>query len=194
MVGFNRRYSPFTLEAIRLRRTVSEPIALILTVNAGSIPGTHWTQDRSVGGGRLIGEACHFIDLARCLVGVPIADVLSVGLGAKRIDDRVSIMLKFIDGSVATVHYLANGHRSFPKERIEMFCAGRVLQIDNFRRMRGWGWDGFSGLRRWRQDKGQDACAAAFVSAVRSGGPAPIDIDELLEVSRVTVEAAESLR
>jgi predicted dehydrogenase len=197
MVGFNRRFSPFTLEALRLLRSIAEPIALIITVNAGAIPATHWTQDPAVGGGRLVGEACHFIDLARCLVGAPIVEVLPVGLGGGAggnvTDDRVSMILKYADGSVATVHYLANGHRSFPKERIEIFGAGRILQIDNFRRMRGWGWNGYAGLRRWRQDKGQGACAAAFVSAIRSGGPAPIEFDELLEVSRVTVDAAESL-
>jgi len=197
MVGFNRRFSPFTVEALRLRRAVSEPISVIATVNAGAIPLSHWTQDRAVGGGRLLGEACHFVDLARHLVGAPVAGVLSVALGCKSrgvlADDRATIVIKFDDGSVATVHYLANGHSSFPKERIEIFCAGRILQIDNFRRLRGWGWRGFRGLRRWRQDKGQDACVDAFVTAIRNGGPSPIGFEELMEVSRTTLEAAESV-
>ncbi len=198
MVGFNRRFSPFVVEAVRLRRTIGEPIAIVMTVNAGAIPATHWTQDHEVGGGRLIGEASHFIDLSRHIVGARIVDVRAVGLGGGAAgpltDDRVSVTMKFADGSVATVHYLANGHRSFPKERVEIFCGGRVLQIDNFRSLHCFGWAGTSGLRRWRQDKGQQACATAFIDALRRGGTAPMDFDELLEVSRVTVEAAESLR
>jgi predicted dehydrogenase len=92
------------------------------------------------------------------------------------------------NGSVGTIHYLANGDKGFPKERLEVFCAGRVLQLDNFRALRGWGWKGFSRMNLWRQDKGQAACARAFVEAVREGGPSPIPADEVLEVSRVSIE------
>jgi hypothetical protein len=88
------------------------------------------------------------------------------------------------------VHYLANGHKSFPKERLEVFCAGRVLQLDNFRRLQGFGWPGFRKMNLWRQDKGQAACAAQFLRAVEAGGPSPISLDEILEVSRVTIELA----
>jgi hypothetical protein len=101
-------------------------------------------------------------------------------------------MLVFADGSIGTVHYLSNGHRAFPKERLEVFAAGRVLQLDNFRRLKAYGWPGFSSMNLWRQDKGQDACARAFVEAVRSGGPSPIPPDELLEVARVTIAVARS--
>ena len=94
----------------------------------------------------------------------------------------------------AVIHYLANGHASFPKERVEVFAGGRVLQLDNFRTLRGCGWPGFSAMRLWRQDKGQSACVAAFVDAVRDGGNAPIPIEELLEVSRVTVELGAAAR
>jgi len=109
-------------------------------------------------------------------------------------DDKISLMLEFADGSIAMVHYLANGDKGFPKERVEVFAAGRVLQLDNFRKMRGWGWNGFSKLKLWRQDKGQDAGAAAFVAAIGSGAPQPISASELFEVARVTIEAAEMLR
>jgi hypothetical protein len=95
----------------------------------------------------------------------------------------VALSLRFEDGSLGTIHYLANGHKGFPKERLEVFCAGRVLQLDNFRKLRGWGWPGFSRLQLLQQDKGQIACAQAFVATIRSGGPAPIAIDEVLEVS-----------
>lgn len=197
MVGFNRRFSPFAVEARRLRASVPGPVSVVITVNAGSIPASHWTQDRAVGGGRIIGEACHFIDLARFLVGAPIqgwqATAVGGGYAGATVDDCVGLLLRFGDGSTAAVQYLANGHRAFPKERVEVFGGGRILQIDNFRSLKGWGWKGFRGLRRWRQDKGQVACAKAFLDSVREGRPPPVDFDELVEVSRVTIEVAESL-
>ena len=107
--------------------------------------------------------------------------------------DSVSISLRFADGSLGTILYLANGSKAFPKERLEVFAAGRVLQLDNFRRLTGFGWPGFKKLNLWRQDKGQQACAAAFVQALRSGGPAPIPLQEILEVSRVTIEVAQAV-
>ena len=102
--------------------------------------------------------------------------------------------LRFADGSVAVVAYLANGHRSFPKERIEVFSGGRVLQLDNFRTLRGFGWTGFQTMRLWRQDKGNSACVRAFVKAVAEGTPSPIPADELFEVAQATLEAAAQLR
>jgi predicted dehydrogenase/threonine dehydrogenase-like Zn-dependent dehydrogenase len=194
MVGFNRRFSPQVTEMKSLLGTVTEPKGFIMTVNAGEIPADHWTQDRAVGGGRIIGEACHFIDLLRHLAGAPITghSVLALGRsgGGGGLADKVSIMLEFADGSVGTIHYLANGHKSFPKERLEVFAGGRILQLDNFRRLRGWGWKQIHNKRLWRQDKGQTACAFAFVEAVREGGPSPIAPDEILEVSRVSIEVA----
>jgi len=192
VVGFNRRFSPLVVKANALLAGVSEPKALVMTVNAGAIPPEHWTQDRAVGGGRIVGEACHFVDLLRHLVGHPIVATQAVALGRSPgmavSDDKVSIGLRFADGSIGTVHYLANGHKSFPKERLEIFAAGRVLQLDNFRVLRGYGWPGFRDLKLWRQDKGQKALAAAFVKAVETGGPPPIPFDELFEVTRVTLD------
>jgi predicted dehydrogenase len=176
---------------------VSGPRTFVVTVNAGPIPAAHWTQDASIGGGRIIGEACHFIDLVRYLAGSPIVSASAAAprhAGAAAPSDSAVITLQFEDGSLGTIAYLATGHKSFPKERVEVFAGGRVLQLDNFRRLRGFGWPGFSSMRLWRQDKGQKACAAAFVQAAASNGPAPIPFDELIEVSRVTITAAESLR
>jgi predicted dehydrogenase len=198
MVGFNRRFAPQIVLMKKLLAAVSEPKALVMTVNAGAIPAEHWTQDPNVGGGRIIGEACHFIDLMRFLVGSPVRDFGAVAMGGASgsavTQDRASITLCFADGSIGTIHYLTNGHRSFPKERLEVFGGGKVLQLDNFRRLSGYGWKGFSRMNLWRQDKGQDACAAAFVRAVASGGRAPIPFDEVVEVARVTIEVAEALR
>jgi predicted dehydrogenase/threonine dehydrogenase-like Zn-dependent dehydrogenase len=195
MVGFNRRFSPLTRRMQELLAGTSSPKSFIMTINAGRIPAEHWTQDPAIGGGRIVGEGCHFIDLLRFLAGAPISGwtVSQLRDSADRVPDKVSISLEFEDGSQGTIHYLANGHRSFPKERLEVFCAGKVLQLDNFRRLRGWGWKGFSGMRLWRQDKGQEACVAAFVDAIREGKPSPIPLDEILEVSRLSIEVQEAL-
>jgi predicted dehydrogenase len=192
MVGFTRRFSPHAVKAKALLSAVSEPKSFVMTVNAGAIPPAHWTQDKAIGGGRIVGEACHFVDLLRHLAGAPIARAQAATLGRhpalQVTDDKAALTLEFEDGSVGTIHYLANGDRSFPKERLEVFCAGRVLQLDNFRTLRGWGWRGFRKLGLWRQDKGQNACAAAFVAAVTQGQPAPIPRAEIFEVSRVSIE------
>jgi predicted dehydrogenase len=167
-------------------------------MNAGHIPADHWTQDRELGGGRIIGEACHYIDLLRFLVGAPIRSFTSSSLGAAPgvdvTEDKASITLTFEDGSMGTLHYFANGGKAFPKERIEAFGGDGVLQLDNFKRLKGFGWKGFKSQRLLSQDKGQKACVAAFVEAVRSGGPTPIPYEEIMEVARVSIDVAEALR
>jgi predicted dehydrogenase len=198
MVGFNRRFAPHVQRMKSLLAGVREPKVFVMTVNAGAIPAAHWTQDPVVGGGRIIGEGCHFIDLLRFLAGAPIAEVQATamgrGAGVAVPEDKVSFTLKFTNGSFGTVHYLANGDRSFPKERLEVFCAGRILQLDNFRKLRAYGWRGFAGMGLWRQDKGNRACVAAFVSAVRSGGASPIAFEELVETTQVSFRIAELIR
>ena len=190
MVGFNRRFAPQVVKIKNLLQGVTAPKALVMTVNAGAIPADHWTQDLTIGGGRIIGEACHFIDLLRFLADSPIVSWNRSTLAAS-LQDTVSLNLSFADGSIGSIHYFANGAKAFPKERLEIFTQGRVLQLDNYRKLTGFGWPGFKTMNLWRQDKGQKACAAAFVQALRQGGPAPIPVDEIFEVSRVTIELAE---
>ena len=190
MVGFNRRFAPQVQKINELLKGVTGPKSLVMTVNAGAIPAAHWTQDLEVGGGRIIGEACHFIDLLRFLAGSRIASHQVTEMDSQS-GDSVSISLKFEDGSLGVVHYLSNGSKAFPKERLEVFAAGRVLQLDNFRKLKGFGWPGFNKMNLWRQDKGQKACAAAFVKAISTGGPAPIPFDQILEVARVSIEVAK---
>lgn len=188
-VGFNRRFAPLCQHMKRQLAGVPGPKALVMTVNAGAIPADHWTQDHSVGGGRILGEACHFIDLLRHLTGSAItSSSASAMAGGTR--DTVSIQLTFGDGSIGSIHYLANGSKSFPKERLEVFAQGRILQLDNFRALRGFDWPGFTAQKLWRQDKGQRACAAAFVQAVRDPGSVMIPFEEIVEVSRVAIEVA----
>lgn len=191
MVGFNRRFAPQVQKMKGLLRSVVGPKTFVMTVNAGGIPANHWTQDREVGGGRIIGEACHFIDLLRFLVGAPITEWHRMSMDSAT-HDTVTLQLRFSDGSIGSVHYFANGSKSFPKERLEVFADGRVLQLDNYRKLRGFGWPGFTKMNLWQQDKGQRACAAAFVQAVVQMEQSPIPIDEILNVSRVVVEIAQA--
>jgi predicted dehydrogenase len=189
MVGFNRRFAPQVRKIHELLGGVVGPRSFVMTVNAGAIPVDHWTQDRAVGGGRIIGEGCHFIDLLRFLAGRAIVGVSACPMDVAQ-RDTVSIQLSFEDGSIGTVHYFANGPKAFPKERLEVFASGRVLQLDNFRRLRGFGWPGFRSMNLWSQDKGQAACARAFVRAVAAGDPSPIPLGEIIEVARASIRAA----
>jgi predicted dehydrogenase/threonine dehydrogenase-like Zn-dependent dehydrogenase len=190
MVGFNRRFSPQVRKVHDLLRGVVGPKSFVMTVNAGAIPAEHWTQDRATGGGRIIGEGCHFIDLLRHLAGAPIAAMSVVAMDAPQ-RDTVTISLGFADGSLGAIHYFANGSKSFPKERLEVFASGGVLQLDNFRKLYGYGWPGFRSMNLWRQDKGQRDCARAFVDAVAGRAAPPIPLDEVLEVARASIRAAE---
>lgn len=197
MTGFNRRFAPQVVRMKTLLAARAAPKSFVMTVNAGEIPPDHWTQDRAVGGGRIIGEGCHFVDLLRFLAGSAITRTHAFMIGehpgmAVR-DDKVTLVLSFVDGSLGTIHYLANGHRALAKERLEVFCGGSVLQLDNFRVLRGFGWPGFRRMNLWRQDKGNAACVAAFVEAVKSGGPSPIPFEETLEVTLSTFDAWDAL-
>ena len=187
MVGFNRRFAPH-VQQIKTLLAGTGPKSFVMTVNAGTLARDHWTRDREIGGGRIVGEACHFIDLLRYLAGSPIASKGRIGQDAA--NDTVTLNLTFEDGSIGTVHYFANGSRAFAKERLEVFADGRVLQLDNFRTLRGFGVRGFRRSALWRQDKGHQACAAAFLTAVRSGGPSPIPFEEIVEVSRTAIALA----
>lgn len=186
MVGFNRRFAPHVVKMKDLLQGAPGPKAMVMTVNAGAVPADHWIQDPERGGGRIVGEVCHFIDLLRFLAGAGIVSITVVGVSA----DTATISLAFADGSVGTVHYFANGHRSFPKERVEVFSGGRVLLLDNFRRLSGYGWPGFRAMRLWRQDKGHRGALKAFLDAVRQGQPSPIPPEEAIEVTRFTLQAA----
>ena len=196
MVGFNRRFSPHVArvkDALAGRR---EPLCMTATVNAGSLPAAHWARDPERGGGRIVGEACHLIDLLSHLAGSPVATVFAAmaGKGDAAREDAVTITLGFADGSIGTVHYFANGSRIYPKERLDVFSEGRVLAIENFRATRGYGARGFRALRTWRQDKGHRAEIAAFVARVASGGPPLIPFPSLLNVTRASFAAVESAR
>ena len=198
MVGYNRRFAPHAQRMKALLEPISSPKVFLMTMNAGAIPKDHWTQDPAVGGGRIVGEACHYIDLMRYLAGSKIKSFSATSIGGAETgtvtEDKASITLTFEDGSFGTIHYLANGGKAFPKERIEVFANDAVLQLDNFRKLEGFGWKGFRKDKLLRQDKGQSACTRAFVDAIKSGDPAPIPFDEIIEAARVSIEVASALR
>ena len=198
MVGYNRRFAPHVQKAKQLLENKKLPKTFNFVMNAGAIPSDHWTQDPNVGGGRIIGEACHYIDLMRYLAGSKIVSFNAIKIGdvdgVDIAEDKAIITLTFEDGSIGSIHYFANGGKAFPKERMEVFCDDAVLQIDNFRKLTGYGWAGFNKMKAWNQDKGQKQCAKAFMDAVRSGEKCPIPLEEILEVSKVSVKIAESLR
>jgi predicted dehydrogenase/threonine dehydrogenase-like Zn-dependent dehydrogenase len=151
MVGFNRRFAPQIQKMKHLLSGVSGAKSFIMTVNAGAIPIEHWTQDLETGGGRVVGEVCHFIDLLRFMADSPIKSWSREIMSAPT-KDTLSINLRFVDGSIGTIHYFANGSKAFPKERLEIFVDGRILQLDNYRKLTGFGWPGFRKLNLWSQD------------------------------------------
>lgn len=191
MVGFNRRFAPTTVDARQLMRSRVAPAAGVFFGNAGSIPAGHWTQDPLVGGGRIVGEACHYIDVLRHLVGAPIVAVTATAADVAT-SDVVSMGLQFDDGSIGTVHYLANGPKSLAKERVELLFDGKAVQIDNFRSLRAHGAKASRRLGE-RQRKGHTEQFAAFVDALSAGLPSPIPLDELVNVTEASFAAVESI-
>ncbi|MCZ6466401.1 MAG: Gfo/Idh/MocA family oxidoreductase, partial [Alphaproteobacteria bacterium] len=195
-VGFNRRFAPLAVTVRDRLRGTAGPRFVLLRVNAGSMAADHWVRASDEGGGRILGEVCHFVDLARFLIGAPIASVLAdTGEATGGISDDVTVTLRFADGSLATVAYTALGDMAFGKERIEAYAGGAVFTIDDFRTLvvAEDGRVASHGSRR-RQDKGFTGALKAFVGAVAAGGPAPVDEAEVVETSFATIAVLESLR
>jgi len=196
MVGFNRRFAPLARQLHEFIHETSEPFAASFRVNAGPIPLNHWLHDPAQGGGRIIGEACHFVDFLTFLAGAAPVSVSAQALpdtGVYR-QDNVFITLTFPDGSLGNITYLANGDKSFPKERLEVFCGGKVALLDDFRRLE-LVHDGKRRVSQLRlgQDKGHQAAWTAFLQAIRQGGSAPIPYSHLYGVTRATFATLEAL-
>jgi predicted dehydrogenase/threonine dehydrogenase-like Zn-dependent dehydrogenase len=195
MTGFNRRFSPLAQSLSSFLTPRNEPLHIHYRVNAGYIPLNHWTQDEVIGGGRIIGEGCHFIDLITFLVGAAPVSVTANALpdNGKYREDNVSLTLTFPDGSIGVVDYLANGDKSFPKERVEVFCAGAIAVLDDFRILQTVR-DGKKKEERRAQDKGWTNEWKAFAKSIREGGAPPIPYEQLIGVTRATFAAVESIR
>jgi predicted dehydrogenase len=197
MVGFNRRFAPYALQLKEFIDVRTEPLIAHYRVNAGYLPLNHWLHDPNIGGGRIIGEACHFIDFLIYLVGSSPNSVSTEALpddGRYR-EDNVTMTFRFPDGSLGTVSYLANGDKTFPKERLEVFSSGRIAVLDNFRTLL----TVHNGRRntkhsRLRQDKGFRAEWEAFIAAISSGGEPPIPYSHLFGTMNATFAAVQSLQ
>jgi predicted dehydrogenase/threonine dehydrogenase-like Zn-dependent dehydrogenase len=193
MVGFNRRFSPPSVEIHRFFSGRSEPMVVHIRVNAGYLPREHWTQN-APNGGRIIGEACHFLDWMRYIVGKNIVSVYARAIpdGARYNRDNVAVVVSFADGSVGNLLYLANGDKSLPKEYYEVFCEGAVARLDDYRSL-----ELFRGSKRQpikcNRDKGHKKELELTVNAMREGQTAPIAFEELVEVTAASFAVLESL-
>jgi len=185
-VGFNRRYSPHVLKIKSLLERNVDPISVVVNVNAGFIPKDHWLVDLDIGGGRIVGEACHFIDLMRFIVGSEIINY-SIHKMNTSSPETCTINCEFKDGSIGTIHYFSNGNKILSKERLEIFAGGRILHLDNFKKLIGYGWSDFNKMNLWRQDKGQRNCVNQFINSVQTNQN-PISLNEILEVARISID------
>ena len=195
-IGFNRRYSKFVTTALELLHNSQDPRKIIITVNAGEIPIDHWVQDLKIGGGRIIGEACHFLDLAQFLAQ---SQIITHSVSCLRLDeknivpDTVSINLEFHNGSLATVHYFSNGNKRFPKERIEIFSSGKTVEIENFIRLKSRGFRINRNMKSFAQDKGQVNCVKNFIETCQLEKNHYESAHEMYNVSRKIIEISNSL-
>lgn len=198
MVGFNRRFSPAARAVGGFFQGVAAPKTVQIRFNAGAIPADHWTQDDAVGGGRIIGEACHAIDLATYLTGAPVTRVFAESIGGPAApaitDDQTFLTLRHADGSISSVAYLAGGDKAMPKERVEIHGGGRSATIEDWRKAEGWSGGKRSILWRGGQAKGHAEEIAAFAEAARGGGAWPIPWTELWATSAAAILAVQSLR
>lgn len=194
MVGFNRRFSPFVLKVKNLIGEVREPISLNMTFNAGFIPANSWVHHPEIGGGRILGEACHYFDLFVFLCNSPIVSVYAHGVGneVNQTTDTASIVLKAANGSIATINYFSNGNKNYPKERIEIFALGKTLIVDNFRKLETHGCKAFSSMKG-KLDKGHSNQFKAYKEFITLQKPLPIAWNETFNVSLATLKAIESM-
>jgi len=196
MVGFNRRFAPMIARIKAFLNPVSESLALHYRINAGYLPPDHWVNDREQGGGRILSEVCHFVDLLAFLASSTIVEVSgrSIGNSARYSGDNVVISLRFANGSEGTISYLANGDRTFSKERIEIFGGGSAVVLEDFRRLELVR----SGRKetihsRWRQDKGHHAEWAAFSQHLEQSGDSPIRFEDIVSSTLATLRIEESV-
>jgi predicted dehydrogenase len=200
MVGFNRRFSPLAQKMKRLLggpRADEVPMNVVVTVNAGSIPANSWIHDRSVGGGRILGEACHFVDLITFLTDSRVVSVClnAMGRNPTETTDSASLLLRYENGAVGVVNYFANGSKAYAKERVEVYSQGQTLVLDNFRKLAGYGFRGFSSVSG-RQDKGHTEQIKRLIGQIRGNGPGEplISFADLVNTTQTMLAALHSMR
>ena len=194
-VGFNRRFAPLAKKMKKALGNSITPINIVATMNAGYIPKDVWVHDMEIGGGRIIGEACHYIDLCTYLTGSKVVSVCmnAMGLNPEENTDNTSILLKYENGSNAVINYFANGSKSYSKERVEVYSQERTLIMDNWRTLKGYGFKGFTSAKSL-QDKGHFNQFQALVNQQKNGGESIIPFSEIVNTTRTSFAAIESLK
>jgi predicted dehydrogenase/threonine dehydrogenase-like Zn-dependent dehydrogenase len=194
-VGFNRRFAPLAVKMKSLLGTGNTPMNVITTMNAGFIKQDSWVQDMEVGGGRIIGEACHLIDLITFLTGSKVIKVCmnSMGANAGENTDNATILLKYENGSTGVINYFSNGSKAYSKERVEVFHQERTLILDNWRKLSGFGFSNFSSAKSG-QDKGHANQFELLLQRIKQGGQPIIPLDEIVNTTRTSFGAIDSLK
>jgi len=194
-VGFNRRFAPLAKKMKKVLGSSNTPINIIATMNAGFIPKNVWIHDMEIGGGRIIGEACHYIDLCTYLSGSKVVSVCmnAMGENPEENTDNASILLKYKNGTNAVINYFANGSKGYSKERLEVYSQERTLVMDNWRRLKGYGFNGLSNAKS-AQNKGHFNQFQELLSQQENGGEAIIPFDEIVNTTRASFAAIESLK
>jgi predicted dehydrogenase/threonine dehydrogenase-like Zn-dependent dehydrogenase len=188
-VGFNRRFAPLSYKAKALLENASQ-INMVFTINAGQIPNNHWLRDRSMSGGRIIGEVCHFIDLASYFAASKIIAVCTNSLSES--DEDVSILLKFENGSSATINYFTNGHKAYDKERVELYANGKTILIENWKHLKGFGFKALTN-KSVIQDKGHAQQFKLLAEQINKNTEALIPFDSLYNSTAAAIAATQSL-
>lgn len=198
MVGFNRRFSPLARAAKEFFKERQAPLSILCRVNAGRIPRSHWLQDPREGGGRIVGEVCHFVDLMQFLTGSLVTRVYAesiTGRNQEAVDeDSIFVTLKFADGSNGSIAYVAEGDKALPKERVELFCEGKSFVLDDYRQATSYSNGRAESTKPKQQDKGQAEETRAVCRVVLEGVDAPIALEDLAATTRATFRIRESLR
>jgi predicted dehydrogenase/threonine dehydrogenase-like Zn-dependent dehydrogenase len=194
-VGFNRRFAPLAIQMKKALGAADTPMNIIATMNAGFIPSKVWVHDMEIGGGRIIGESCHFIDLISYLAGSKVKSVCmnSMGIESKENTDNACILLKYENGTNAVINYFSNGSKSYSKERVEVFHQDRTLIMDNWRKLKGFGFKNFNSASS-SQDKGHQNQFNLLINAVQNGGNQIILFDEIVNTTKASFAAIESLK
>jgi predicted dehydrogenase/threonine dehydrogenase-like Zn-dependent dehydrogenase len=194
-VGFNRRFAPLAIQMKKALGSVDSPMNIIATMNAGFIPSNSWIQDLEIGGGRIIGEACHFIDLITYLTGSKVKSVCmnSMGIHSKENTDNASILMKYENGTNAVINYFSNGSKAYSKERVEVYHQDKTLVMDNWRKLIGYGFKNFTSATS-SQDKGHQHQFNLLINAVQNGSNQIIPFDELVNTTKASFAAIESLK
>ena len=191
MVGFNRRFSRLVEIMKNEIEGINGPISINYNINAGFIPDESWIQDRFIGGGRIIGELCHFVDLVKYLANDEFQDFSAFKLDSVN-NDTLTTIFKFKNGSIANINYFSNGNRSYPKEIIEIYGGEKIIKLNNYKFIEIFSKRGKKTKRLFSQDKGQKNCAAAFISSIKEGKKSPISIEDIFSVTEACLNIDKS--